>query len=146
FVTFGLWREARLVCWSDSRLTDVFMRQDEIRADQAKLTAVVEIESDQGLEGAHVRVSCEAGQWQQPVSLSPGTSTVEVNIDIDQPKVWWTRGLGDPYMYEFNIVLLDADGREVAERIVKTGLRDIRLVTEPDADGQGSTFHFAING
>ncbi|UUZ86275.1 hypothetical protein LJK88_24415 [Paenibacillus sp. P26] len=45
-VTSGIWREVKLEAWSGSRIADLYIRQDQVSATGAVLTAVAEIESD----------------------------------------------------------------------------------------------------
>lgn len=143
FVTSGIWREVRLVGWSGPRLTDLFIRQDEVGAETAKLTAVAEIEADEAWEGALV-VKTDALVWEREVQLKPGRQTVELSLEIAKPRLWWCQGLGEPSMYEFSVSLRHEDGDTAAERRVKTGLRQIRLVRERDE--AGASFRFELNG
>src|SRR5690606_28999017 len=79
-------------------------------------------------------------------SAAGTTVTAELDFAVPQPKLWWCRGLGDPHLYTFRVALEDQSGRVLAEKQVRTGLRSIRLVTDPDADGRGSSFYFELNG
>ncbi|MEF2966421.1 glycoside hydrolase family 2 protein [Paenibacillus sp. M1] len=143
FVTSGIWREARLVFRSGPRLTDLFIRQDEISGEAAKLTVMAEIEADEAWEG-RLAVSADGMTWEQEVALEPGRQTVEFPLEIVQPRLWWCRGLGEPALYEFGACLTGEDGGKIDERKVKTGLRRIRLIREKDA--AGASFRFELNG
>lgn len=143
-VTSGIWRPVHLIGWSGPRLTDLFIRQDEVSGQIAKLTAVVEIEADADWQGNLV-LTADGLTWDKEVVLKKGRQTVELGLEIENPRLWWCRGLGEPAMYEFNASLRSSgeDG-VVAERSVKTGLRQIRLIREKDA--AGTTFRFELNG
>jgi len=142
FVTSGIWREARLVGWSNVRITDLFIHQKSVTAAAAKLTAIVEIEAEAAWSGT-LRVSTEGGAWEQAVSLSAGTNKVELDTPIDNPKLWWSRGLGEQHLYNFAAELFQ-DGKQAASASRRTGLRAIRLVREKDA--AGTSFYFELNG
>lgn len=155
FVTSGIWREVRLEGFSGVRLNDVFIRQNEVTDQHALLTAVIETELDGTAEPAKVRIRWENGEvchdWDTLAgsgAADAGGAVVPVDLDfaMPQPKLWWCRGLGEPNLYTFRVTLEDRDGSVLAERQVRTGLRSIRLVTAPDADGNGSSFHFELNG
>lgn len=142
FVTSGIWREVRLEGWTDIRINDVFIQQNEVTAASASLTAVVEVESAQSIETI-IRVGTEGQNWEQAVTLKPGVQTVEVPISIAEPKLWWSRGLGDPHMYSFHTEVIQGE-QAVAESTVRTGIRSIRLVR--DKDEAGASFYFELNG
>ncbi|PYE50102.1 beta-mannosidase [Paenibacillus barcinonensis] len=142
FVTSGIWREARLEGWNDVRITDVFIRQNEVNAALASLTAMVEVETSQAMDTV-IRIGAAGQCWEIAAALQPGTQTVELPISIQAPKLWWSRGLGDPYRYSFAAEVLQGE-RALAEAEVKTGLRSIRLVR--DQDEAGASFYFELNG
>lgn len=142
FLTSGIWREAVLLGRDTLAISDLYIRQNIITKEEARLTAVVEIDAPLAWTGL-LRISAEGHEWMQAVTLSEGKQTLEVDIVIDHPRLWWCRGLGDPNLYTFQVQLTQGENVE-AVRSVRTGLRDIRLVREPDA--RGTSFSFALNG
>ena len=67
---------------------------------------------------------------------------VKVELNIENPYLWWTHDLGIPNLYEiktsiFNEILIDKCTQ-------KFGLRDIQLITNKDKWGE--TFYFTLNG
>ncbi|PZD95005.1 glycoside hydrolase family 2 protein [Paenibacillus sambharensis] len=142
FVTSGIWREVRLEAWTGGRITDLFIRQDQISALEARVTAVIEIETDTVWSGT-LQLRTEGFNWHKEVRLSAGVNTVELEAVIREPELWWSRGLGKQRLYTFTVSLHDG-GREVASRSARTGLRSIRLVREKDAEG--TSFYFELNG
>lgn len=142
FVTSGIWREVRLEGWTDVKIHDLFIRQNEINATSAQVTAVVEMETSQPIDTV-IRIGADGQRWEKAVSLQAGSHTVEVPISIQNPKLWWSRGLGEAYRYTFAAEVLQGE-RAVAAQEVKTGLRSIRLVRDPDE--AGASFYFELNG
>lgn len=142
FVTSGIWRDVRLEGWSDSQMIDVYVKQEYVSASQARLTVEVEIESAQGGNGV-VKISTEGQNWEQEVQIQQGINVISVPVVIEQPKLWWSRGLGDAHLYTFKAELFEAE-QCVAAKSVRTGLRSIRLVRDKDA--AGATFYFELNG
>ncbi|MDD6265091.1 MAG: hypothetical protein PUB34_02130 [Clostridia bacterium] len=68
-------------------------------------------------------------------------------IRIDNPKLWFPNGYGDPNVYEYTVRLISLD--EV--RDVKTGLfgfRDVKVIEEPFTEeaGNGYSFWISVNG
>lgn len=142
FVTSGIWREARLEGWSEVKINDVFIRQNEVTASAASLTAIVEVETFNPIE-AIIRIGTDGQTWEQVASLQAGVQTIEIPVSITEPKLWWSRGLGDPHMYSFVTEVLKGE-QVLADSTDKTGLRSIRLVR--DKDEAGASFYFELNG
>lgn len=142
-VTSGIWRDIKLEAWSDTRLTDLYIQQDKITAEQAQLTAIVEIESDTSYT-TKIQLTSADLQWEQEVSLTMGINKIHVPIVIDQPKLWWSRGLGEPHLYTFTVALEATASNHRLERTVRTGLRSIELIRKKDS--QGASFYFELNG
>jgi beta-mannosidase len=142
FVTSGIWREVRLEGWSDIRISDLFIRQDKVDAASAKLTAIVEIESEQARLGV-LRISTEGMKLEKSVELKAGLNTVELEVELLNPQLWWSVGLGEPHQYTFKAEWVQEE-KALVQRTVRTGLRSIRLVREKDV--YGATFYIELNG
>ncbi|WP_274364559.1 beta-mannosidase [Paenibacillus thermotolerans] len=143
FVTSGIWRHAFLESWSGVRLTDVHIRQDSVTAERAQITAVIEAEADADWEGT-LALSAGGMRWTKQVKLNRGLNELELAAELEQPKLWWTRGLGEQHLYEFKASLESGTGEAAASKTVKTGLRSIKLVRKPDE--HGTSFYFELNG
>ena len=141
FVTCGVWRDVRLEGWSGLRIRDLFLRQDRVTADEARITAVIEVEAERAGE-AGVRLETEGHAWEKRVMLRSGLQTVEIAAAIPNPRLWWCRGLGEPHLYAF-VATVESGGAYDAAR-ARTGLRSLRLVREPDE--HGTSFYFELNG
>jgi len=138
FVTSGIWRPVRLRAWNGVRIDDLHIVQNSLSADEARLTAVFEIRADQA-ETAVVEVQ---GAGRRTVSLTPGLNTVRLDFTVAKPKLWWSNGLGEAHLYEFAGRVTTATASDL--RRVSTGLRTVRVVQEPDADG--TSFYVELNG
>ncbi|WP_010268423.1 beta-mannosidase [Paenibacillus senegalensis] len=142
FVTSGIWRECRIEGWSGARIKDLFIRQDKVTPAFAQLTAVFHIEADQSL-AATLSLSTAGQHWEIEAAIAPGNQIVELALHIDRPKLWWSRGLGEPNLYEFHAELT-AGSSPLAKASVRTGLRSVRLVRNPDE--AGTSFFLELNG
>lgn len=74
----------------------------------------------------------------QTTAAPSENGTAKLPIIIQNPDLWWPAGQGDQPLYDLTITAGDA----TAQR--KIGLRQIELVTTPDAAGLG--FKFRVNG
>ncbi len=142
FVTSGICKDIYIHGWTGYRVTDLFIRQEEVTAASARVTAVVEIQSEQDGAG-ELSLSTGEHDWMKRVQLTAGTQTIEWPVEIANPKLWWSRGLGQPNLYTFEAAL-SLKGNETVRRSVRTGLRSVKLMRNPDE--RGSSFYFELNG
>lgn len=142
FVTSGIWKDVRVEGWTHARITDLYIHQTSVMKDKAELTAFIEVEADHEWQGT-LSLQYEDTTLTKDVFLQKGTETIEWKFTIENPKLWWTRELGDQHFYHFTVSLHDQE-ETIAEKTVRTGLRSIRLVREEDEVGK--TFYFELNG
>ncbi len=145
-VTSGIWRPVYLEAWDDSRIENVFIRQKEISKQKAVISVETEVLADKDIHNAWVTVKdTKTGMVYGTASadLKGGTNKMVVDFTIDNPKLWWSNGLGEAHLYDFTTTLA-ADSKTQDSQTVKTGLRSIKVVTEPDKDG--SPLYFVLNG
>ena len=145
FVTSGIWRPVRLRAWSAAKLADFHIRQVSLTRDLARLSATLEVNSDLAGE-AVVEVDCLTDPNIKAVTkivLKPGVNTVAVPLEIKNPKLWWTNGLGEAFLYRFTARVVTPSGI-ADERHATVGLRTLELTQTPDPDG--ASFAFKLNG
>jgi len=148
YVTEGIWREVRLEAWDEARIDGFRIRQDQVAADHARLSAEFEIESD-GTRTVELTVTPTAPDGavlpvvRQTVTLAPGLNRVSVPVPIAAPKLWWPAGYGRQDLYRFDASVA-LDGAVVAKAERRSGLRTVELRRETDA--WGKSMGFVING
>lgn len=146
-VTSGIWRSVFLEAWNDVRIADTYFCQHEVSKQKAIISDVVEIESCHDIPDAEISVACrDNGRIvaTKRCALQKGMNTIPVEFTIKSPRLWWCKGMGSPNLYTFSTAVT-VRGREVAEKSTRIGVRSVRLVTEPDADGN-QQFYFVLNG
>lgn len=150
YVTAGAWRPVRLETWDGQRITDLAVRTDQLDADAAELTALVDVEHDGPAVSVPLQLEVRDAEGHRvarvlrDVLLQPGQQRVEVPVRIAQPRRWWPAGQGAQDRYTVQASLGDGDGRalQASRRI---GLRSVELRRELDEEG-GQGFAFVING
>jgi beta-mannosidase len=146
--TSGIWRPVLLKAWDNVRINSFQIMQDEITVKKASITAIFTIEATASEEAMlQVSYTLKGNSFPinpLPIKLHKGTNEIRANFTIDKPALWWPNGLGDHPVYEFTGSLMK--GEKELDRIkTHSGLRTIKLVTKPDADG-GNSFYFEVNG
>lgn len=144
FAGCGIWRPLYFETWKSLKISDIYVHQKKSERDSALLQTHIEIESEEEIL-LTLQIQTEQGHvyLKDEIALRPGLNYVEKNFIIPNPRLWWCNGLGEPYLYSFDFVLLKNDVI-VAKKSVKTGLRTIELVCLPDSIG--SSFYFRLNG
>lgn len=146
--TSGVWRPISLTFYDLTLLDDIFVNQKEISKDKAVLDVEIELTSLESKENANIELLYGIGTdleiLIQQVDLVKGLNRVVIPIEIENPKLWMPNGWGTPFLYDFSIRVSDGEVA-VSEGKVRTGLRTIRLVQEPDAEG-GESYYFEVNG
>jgi beta-mannosidase len=142
FVTSGIWKDIYLVGWTDAKITDFFIKQNRVNQSLAQLTAAIEVEAEASFKGI-LDLSTDGVKVEKEVTLKKGLNTVEVDLEIAYPNLWWSRGLGEPHLYQF-VATLFRGNTNVTHRSVKTGLRSLKLIQEKDE--KGTSFYFELNG
>lgn len=144
-VTSGIWRPVYIRAWSDLRI-NVFIEQKEVGAGRAVIAGHVELDADKDMDGVLVTITDEVtgrvlGEWQ--ADLKRGTNRVTVDFVLHKPKLWWSNGLGEPFLYRFRTDII-AGGELLDSKTERVGIRSLKVVHQPDKDGH--TFYIELNG
>ncbi|MGM0921372.1 MAG: beta-mannosidase [Bacillota bacterium] len=142
FVTSGIWKEAEIIGWTDTRIIDLFIHQKKVSSASADLTAILEIESESEYKGM-LTFSTEELKINEEIEIVKGLNRIELDVELTNPKLWWSRGLGDQHLYIFSASLMK-DEKLVAEKSVRTGIRSMKLIREKDQNGK--SFYMELNG
>ncbi|MDX2430297.1 MAG: glycoside hydrolase family 2 TIM barrel-domain containing protein, partial [Bacteroides sp.] len=141
-VTSGIWKPILLKAWNGARIKNIRIAQNSLADKQASLTAYFEIES----EGAgSANLSLEVGQSLEitkEVEIREGTHIYAVDFEINKPRLWWTNGLGEAYLYKVSGILKTNEGSQKLTHHI--GLRTLELIR--DKDEEGTSFYFKLNG
>ena len=144
-VTSGIWRPVRLRGWDGVKINDVFYHQDSVSEREARLTVAVELTCDEELSGVTVAVHADGKSLAAVrADLVPGENILEIPVGMKNPELWWSNGLGKPFMYTFTLSVSDG-GKKLASESTSIGLRSLRLVRDETPEN-GRTFRFELNG
>ncbi len=142
-ITCGIWRSISLVGFSTARLSDVHVRQDHARSGVVDLAIGLQAETTGAAAlTASVVVMFDGREvTRAEVALHEGAGTAL--ITVDDPHLWWPRGLGDQPLYDIEVTLVGA-GAVLDTWRKRIGLRVLKLDRHPDQWGE--SFQFTANG
>lgn len=142
-VTCGITKAIELVAFNKAKIKDVYIRQDKVTEQLAKLTALFEIESTvQDVCSLEFKWD-DYNTWKTFVEVKKGVNLVELPFEIQYPRLWWCNGMGRSYMYSFTSTLTHKN-TVIDEQITRTGIRSIELINKKDSIGE--SFYFELNG
>ncbi len=144
FVTSGIWRPVYLQAWNNAKIKDIQIIQNKISKDNADISAIFEIQSNKK-QKAFVSVTNKRNSKifvNKEVELIKSVNNIKLDFNIEHPKLWWTNGLGEPYLYDLKVML--KIGKTFDEKSIKIGIRTIEIVQEKDSVGK--SFYLKLNG
>jgi beta-mannosidase len=144
-VTVGIWRPVELVLVDQARITDFHVSLVRFDGADAFVRVDVEVEWLEGKpETAILAGSVHTTDWKADLGLRPGRNIASTELRVRDAPRWWPIGYGKPNLCDAGVELRVADRTRDARRL-RTGLRAIELVREPQPSGAES-FRFRCNG
>jgi beta-mannosidase len=145
--TIGIWRPVELSL-PLATLAGVHCYTLEAAPRRAVVGVRVEVEQlDEGppLDAAiTLRSADSAPVAQAEVRIEGGEATAY--LVVDRPRLWWTHDLGEPYLYDLTVDLLD-DALVLDTHRQQVGIRTLTLDQSPDPAERGTRFfRFILNG
>ena len=147
----GIWRDVYLEKVEPTRFRSVYWATMSV--DLSEKTASLFLDFDlttdrPSLDQLTVKATLRKDGGQLYGEAIPVVSTHgRAVIPLKGVDFWWPKGYGQQPLYEARVVLEDENGRALAERTEKIGIRTIRLkrseITTPQAPGE---FVFLVNG
>ncbi|WP_346859053.1 glycoside hydrolase family 2 protein [uncultured Draconibacterium sp.] len=141
-VTSGIWRPVYLQAWDEAKIEDLQIIQNSVEEDKATFKAVFEVDAAEKGKAVFSVKNEQNKLAEASINLVEGTNKYTVNFEIENPKLWWTVGLGDPYLYNLTGEL-SVKGRTTSKD-TRIGIRTLELVRDKDDDG--TSFYFKLNG
>jgi beta-mannosidase len=138
FVTAGIWKNVKLHFWNLATISNLKYHQKSLNDNLAELQFTIKINSN-----TNGKFQLKINDKVEIVSLKKGLNTITSEYKIQNPKRWWTNGLGDANLYAFEISLSQND-KILHSNKLNIGLRTIELVKEKDTIGK--SFYFKLNG
>lgn len=143
--TMGIWKPVYLEAYDDFKIEDLYIKQNFVQDSTANLTAQIKL--SQPLK-EKVTYQIKLNDSLYPFKITDSLSvynkdaTQEIHFEIPQVQLWWPHNIGEPYLYDIE-VLVSKEEELIDSKRLKTGIRTIGLVNEPDQ--HGTTFYFKVN-
>ncbi|MBD3174942.1 MAG: hypothetical protein GF320_07165, partial [Armatimonadia bacterium] len=149
-IPLGIWGSVRVVLDGGIRIDDLWWRS-RLAEDRnsAAVTLLATVHSDEHrwvkLSGCLASGGSAAAQSSHDVFLSPGDNEVRLTLSVDQPKLWWPNGYGEPFLYDAALKV-EADGLAPVETSMRVGIRDVEWIRTDGAPEDSLPYTPVVNG
>ncbi len=147
FVTSGIWQPVKLEAWDYARISNLYIRQQDVSREVAHVEAAVEVTAASECRcSVTLEMKSPTGsvtQFTRDAVLEAGVNHITFPIEVAQPQLWFPAGYGAHPLYSFDVVLKRGSEKE-DEASARAGLRSVELRREPDQWGR--SFEFVVNG
>ena len=133
FPTCGIYKPVYIQAWSANRIESVLVKQFH-EPGNVKLSISPDICSP---ADNTITFRCRASLDNSPVAYSDNLELI-----IENPRLWWPNGLGSQPLYEITVEMIHQN-RVIDSKQIKIGLRTITL--DQENDQWGHSFRFIIN-
>lgn len=151
-IPFGIWKPVKLIATSKLRIDNYRVESYIQQDDSAEVQVEIEI---QGLENEQLNTQVEVMLKDQDKKyiqelqtiIEPGHNKVLAKIKIEKAKLWWPYELGEPFRYDFRIMI--KEGERALDSIEgKVGIREIHMERNPGFTEEEvqNPWTFIING
>ena len=142
YLNIGIWKNVELSGWNDIKINNIAFLTKNITDESAEMIANIELNSDFDGELRFDVFSNGAKLAEKTVSCS-GKTFLKIPFILNNPNLWWPNEMGEQTMTEFEVKIYK-DNKLVDTQNVKTGIRKIELIEEPDSIG--CAMYFKVNG
>ena len=142
-VSSGIWKPVKIHAWNSVKINSVKISTNEITSKYALLSASIDTKTTSKGYYTFLIKYKEHILNKQRIQLEEGQQIIDLKFDIENPKLWWTNGLGDAFLYVFKFEIRKQN-KLIDTSSVRYGIRTIELIQEPDKFGK--SFYFKLNG
>lgn len=124
----GIWRPVRLEDTGPVRIDTLRVRCPDATEERAVLDLRMEVlAADAG--AVLLRTTVGEHEFTEEQTLAAGANRISWKVEIDKPRLWWPRRLGEQPLYDVTVeVVLPTQGHLVSHRrTLRTGLRQVRM-------------------
>lgn len=147
YATVGLWRPVVLEGYNTLRIESTQIIQKTQSDKLATLDVHVSIDANKNAEVIVVVADTTGNVFaKKNVILQKGLNKATLAIEIQNPKLWWPNGSGEPNLYPIQTMVVTNKGEKLDSKNERIGIRTVRVVQEPDSVGEGKSFYIEVNG
>lgn len=142
YLNIGIWKDVELVGWNDFKIENIAFLTKNITDESAEMIANIVLTND--FDGVlRFDVFCNGEKLAEEAVSDKFNGLISIPFTLENAELWWPNEMGGQTMTEFVIKIYN-DNELVDTQIIKTGIRKIELIEEPDSIG--CAMYFKVNG
>ncbi|MEN8906364.1 MAG: hypothetical protein ABF289_10450 [Clostridiales bacterium] len=142
-ITSGIWKDVYISTWNHININNIQLKQININKNLAKLNSIIDIDSTNECTYIfQIKVENEL-LYSTSQTLNKGNNKISLDFGIENPKLWWTNGLGKQNLYNLNFQIFFENDLK-AQKLERIGLKTLKLIQKNDSFGK--SFYFELNG
>ena len=142
YLNIGIWKKVELLGWNDFKIENIAFLTKNVTDESAEMMANIAITND--FEGVLRFDIFGNGTKLAEKSISgKGKNLISILFTLENAELWWPNEMGEQKMTEFEVKIYK-DDKLVDTQKIKTGIRKIELIEEPDSIG--CAMYFKVNG
>ena len=157
-VTCGIHKKIDLVGYDTAKIKNFNLETIEIIKGNQSNSARVRAEAFVERASAEKQAKFQLIMWltsEKSVLIDQGTIASKDNSSslhyektflLENVDLWWSRGLGNSKLYDFEFLLFDDFGKKEDVSKIRMGIRTVKLNQITDQDNNGSSFAIQLNG
>jgi beta-mannosidase len=162
----GIWRPVEIIAYDSVQLSSVYINQEfqfshnpsGISLEELPSLKILDVNLNVSIELESELKNSELSEYSVQLKIvDPQNSEIIIEkskislenlsfqINLKDPKLWWTHDLGDQPLYQMEISILSSTNSDIIDSNVEIfGIRDIQLIRNKDRWGE--CFYFRLNG
>lgn len=140
----GIWKDISIEFQNKASIEEVYFKLNSLDHKMANYTVFIGSKFNKaGIYDFIVEDSINNISQKISAHVLPSVSLYNLEIRIPNPKLWWPIGMGESYLYNFQIRILQK-GKIIDQKDQKIGVCKIELINQVDKEGK--SFYFQVNG
>ena len=142
YLNIGIWKDVELLGWNDFKIENIAFLTKSVTGQSAEMIANIEITND--FDGV-LRFDVFGNEeiLAEKTISDKFKGLISIPLTLENAELWWPNEMGKQTMTEFEVKIYKND-KLVDTQKVKTGIRKIELIEEPDSIG--CAMYFKVNG
>ncbi len=142
YLNIGIWKDMELLGWNDFKIENIAFLTKNVTDESAEMIANIEITND--FDGVlRFDVFGNEEKLAEKTISDKFKGLISIPLTLENAELWWPNEMGKQTMTEFEVKIYKND-KLVDTQKVKTGIRKIELIEEPDSIG--CAMYFKVNG
>jgi beta-mannosidase len=148
-LTCGIWRPVHLTIHDAVAIREPCLRARLVEGDSAIVDVTADLDNltldpiDVTIEVGLVGEACHKRTIDR--TLAPGQNFETIALTLQEPRLWWPRPVGEPYLYQSYVQVSHRGGQILDRYEAPYGIREVVLDQSPQPEGKRS-FTFVVNG